>query len=108
MTILYLKVSKNRDSHQMPVINLSSQGLDTKPFKHGFHQDFNDKNMFFKRNVAVELEALAASLDHYVPQSDEKVFHGYLRSYSNIITKNIYTDKDDTLHHYKSSGKIKK
>ena len=51
MTILSLQVLENQDSHQMPVLNLSSQVLDTKPFKHGLHQGFNDENMFLKRNI---------------------------------------------------------
>ena len=94
--ILSLKVLKNRDSHQAPVINSSSQVLDTKPLKYGLHQGFTDKNKFVKRNAAVEHEGLAASLDHYVKQSDKKAFHEYLLSRASIITKNIYTDKDDT------------
>ena len=94
--ILSLKVLKNRDSHQAPVINSSSQVLDTKPLKYGLHQGFTDKNKFVKRNAAVEHEGLAASLDHYVKQSDKKAFHEYLLSRASIITKSIYTDKDDT------------
>ena len=68
----------------MPVINLSSQVLHTKPLKYGLHQNLTDKNKFVKRNIAVELEALTASLDHYVEQSDKEPFHEYLRSCSNI------------------------
>ena len=60
----------------------------------GSHQSFTDKNKFIKRNVAVELEAVGDSFDHYVKQSDKAAFHEYLRSFTNIITKNIYTDKD--------------
>ena len=80
----------------MPVINLSLQVLDTKPLKYGLHNSFSDKNKFVKRSVAVELESLAASLDHYVAQSNKEAFREYLRSCINIITKNIFTDKDDT------------
>ena len=94
--ILSLKVVKSRDSYQVPVINLSSQVLDTKQLKYGLHQSFTDKNKFFKRNVAFKLEALAASLGHFVEQSDKEAFHEYLRSCTNRITKNIYTDKDNT------------
>ena len=53
-------------------MNLLSQVLDTKPPKYGSHQSFADKNKFFKKNVAVELEALAASFDHYVQQSTKE------------------------------------
>ena len=75
---LSLKVLRNRDSYQVPVINLSSQVLDTKQLKFGLHQSFTDKSKFFKRNVAVELEALAASSDHYFWQFDKEAFHEYL------------------------------
>ena len=107
LRILSLKVLKNQDSYQVPVINLSSQVLDTKPLKYGLHQSFTGKNKFVKRNVAAELESLAASLDHYVEQSNKEAFHEYLGLCTNVITKNIYTDKTTLLHHYKSSGKIK-
>ena len=33
---------------------------------YGLHQSFTEKNKFVESNVVVELEALAASLDHYV------------------------------------------
>ena len=91
-----LKVLNNKDSCQVPVINLSSQVLDAKPLKYGLHQSFTDKSKFVKRNVVVEFEALAASLDHSVKQSDKKAFGEYLGSCTNIITKNIYKDKYDT------------
>ena len=96
LRILSLKVLKNQHSYHVPVINLSSQVLETKPLKYGLHLSFTDKKKFVKRNVAVELESLAASLDHHVEQSNKEAFHEYLRSCTNIITKNIYTDKDDT------------
>ena len=69
LRILSLKDLKKRDSYQVPVINSSFQVLDNKPLKYGLHQTFTDKNTFFKRNLAVELEAVAASLDYYVKQS---------------------------------------
>ena len=67
-----------------------------QPLKYSLHQSFTDKNKFVKRNVAVELEALAASLDHYVEESDKEALHEYLCSCTNMIAKNIYTDKDNT------------
>ena len=76
--------------YQVPVINLSSQVLDTKQLKYGLHKSFTDKNKFVKRNVAVKLESLAASLDHYVEQSNKEAFYEYLCSCTNIITKIIY------------------
>ena len=79
LKLLSLKVSKYHDSYQALVINLSSQLLDINPLKYGLHQSFADKNKFIKRNVAAELKFLAASLDHYVEQSNKEAFHEYLR-----------------------------
>ena len=107
LRILSFKVLKNRGSYQVPVINLSSQVLDTKPLKYGLHQSFTDQNKFDKRNVAVELGVLAASLDHYVEQSNKEAFQEYFRSCTNIITRNIYTDKDDTFTSLQKLGKNK-
>ena len=91
----------------MPVINLSSQVLDAKPLKYGLCQSFTDKNKFIQRNVAVELEALAASLDHSVKQSDKEAFGEYLGSCTNRSTKNIYTDKYDTFTSFQKFRKNK-
>ena len=63
MRILSLNVLKNQDSYEVLAINLSPQVLDTEPLKYGLHQRFTDENKFIKRNVALELESLAASLD---------------------------------------------
>ena len=104
MRILFLKVLKNRDSYQVLVIDLSSEVLDTKPVRYGLHQSFTDKNKFVKRNVSVELEALAASLDHYVQQSDKETFQECLCSSTNITTRKIYTDQITLLHHYINSN----
>ena len=92
----------------MPVINLSYQDLDTKPFKYGLPQFFTDKDKFVKRKVAVELETLAASLDHYIEQSNKESFHKYLRSCTDIIKKVSIQKKMTLLHCYKNSGKIRK
>ena len=73
LRILSLKILKNQDSYQVLVINLPSQVLDTKPLKYGLHQSFTDKNKFVKRNVAVELESLAASLDHMLSNPIKKL-----------------------------------
>ena len=50
------KSNKKKDSYTVPVINLSSEDLDTKPLKYGLHHSFTDKNKYVKRNIAVELE----------------------------------------------------
>ena len=73
MKILSLKVLKIGDSYQVPNINLSSEILDTKSLKYYLHQGFTDKKKIVKKNSAVELDALAAGLDYYVEQSNEKI-----------------------------------
>ena len=55
--ILSLKVLKNRDSHQAPVISSSSQVLDTKPLKYGLHQSFTDKNKSSREALPLNLKA---------------------------------------------------
>ena len=51
-----------------------------------------DKSKYVKRNIAVELETLAGFLDPHVTHREKESFHEYLRSATNIITKNVYSD----------------
>ena len=101
------KSNKKKDSYMVPVINLSSEDLDTKPLKYSLHHSFTDKNKYVKRNIAVELESLAMSLDKFVDQSLKEFFHGYLRSSTNVLAKNIYSVKDVTFKSLNSLGKNK-
>ena len=72
-----------------------------------FHlqQSFVDKNKFVKRNIAVELEALAINVDEYVIPENKELFHEFLRSHVNKFTQNIYHSKDNT---FKSLAEIRK
>ena len=63
------KSNKKKDPYKVLVINLSSEDLDTKPLKYGLHHSFTDKNKYVKRNIAVDLESLAMSLDKFVDKS---------------------------------------
>ena len=56
-----------------------------------------------KRNVAVELETLAGVLGAHVTHTEKESFHEYLRSTTNIITKNVYSNVDNT---YKSLSNL--
>ena len=89
----------------VPVINLSSEDLDMKPLKYGLRHSFTNKNKYVKRNIAVELESLATSLDKFADQSLKEFFHEYLRSSTNVLAKNIYSDKDAT---FKSLNSLRK
>ena len=64
--------------------------------RYGLHHCFTDKNKYVERNVAVELETLGRVLDAHVTHREKESFHDYLRSATNIITKNVYNDVDST------------
>ena len=99
------KSKKNKNSYTIPVISLSSEDLDTKPLKYGLHHSFTDKNKYVKRNIALELESLVRSLIKFVDQSLKEFFHKSLRSSTNVLAKNIYSDKDTT---FKSLNSLRK
>ena len=73
-------------------MNLSKENINTAPLGYGLHHSFTDKNKHVKRNVAVELETLARILDADVTPTEKESFHEYLRSATNITTKNVYSD----------------
>ena len=78
-------------------MNLSSASLDLSLLKYGLCQSFVDKHKYVKQNVAVEMESVALSLDNYVDVSMKETFHEFLRSSTNIISNNIYSEKDNTV-----------
>ena len=86
----------NRDNYNIPVVNLSSYELDVSGLEYGLHQSFTDKNRHIKRNLAVEFEALSWKLDPFIKEGSKENFHEYLRSVTNIISNNVYQDKDNT------------
>ena len=56
-----------------------------------------------KKKAAVELETLARVLQAQVTHTEKESFHEYLRSASNIVTKNLCGDVDNT---YKSLSNV--
>ena len=80
----------NRDNYNIPVDNLSSYELDVSGLKYGLHQNVADKNRHIKRNLAVEFEGLSSKLD---PKEN---FHEYMKSVTNIVSNNVYRDKNNT------------
>ena len=70
----------------MLTTNLSSQVLGTKPIKYVLHKSFTDGYKFVKKNVAIALETLVGSLNHYIEQCDK------VRLYQ----KKICADSDNT------------
>ena len=95
-----LKIKFNKlpkDKYNIPVLNLSSESLDLSSLKYGLHQSFVDENKYVKRNVAAEMESIAVRLDKYVDVSMKETFDEFLRSFTNIISNNIYSEKDNTV-----------
>ena len=96
----HLKIKFNKlpkDKYNIPVLNLSSESLDLSSLKYGLHQSFVDKNKYVKRNVAVGMESIAVRLDKYVDISRKETFHEFLKSSTNIISNNIYSERDNTV-----------
>ena len=62
-----------------------------------------------KRDIAVELEYLAATVDGKVPPEKKETFHEFLRSFTNRFSHNVYQTKDNTfkkLHALRTRGDI--
>ena len=95
LKIKFNKLSKNK--YNIPVLNLSSESLNFSSLKYGFHQSFVEKNKYVKRNVAVEMDSLAVKLDIFIDVSMKKTFHEFLRSSTNIISNNTYSEKDNAV-----------
>ena len=70
--------------------------------KYGLHNSFIDKNRFIKRDLGVELESLAASVDEFVSPEVKEEFHQFLRNTTYTLTNNVYHTKDDTYNKTKS------
>ena len=101
---LFRLIPRKKDSqYQVPVLNLPTENINTTPLRYGLHHSFIDKNKCVKRNAPVELETLARVLDAHVTHTEKEPFHEYLSSATNIITKNVYSDVDNT---YKSLSNL--
>ena len=61
---LFRLIPRMKDSqYQVPVLNLSTENINTAPLRYELHHSFTDKNKYVKRNVATEFEILARFLD---------------------------------------------
>ena len=83
-------------SYSVPIVNISTQDLNTEPLKFGLHHCFVDKNKYTKQNIAMEMENVATNADKYIADVEKENFHNFLRSSTNIFTKNILQSKDQT------------
>ena len=101
---LFRLILRKKDSqYQIPVLNLPTENKKTAPLRYGLHHSFIDKNKHAKINVAVELETLARVLNANAANTEIEFFHDCLRLATNIITKNVYNDVDNT---YKSLSNL--
>ena len=101
---LFRLIPRKKDSrYQVSVLNLLTENINTTPLRHGLHQSFTDKNKYVKINVSVEFETLTGFLDPHFTHREKESFHKYLRSATNIIAKNVYSDVDKT---YKSFSNL--
>ena len=67
------------------------------PIGHPFKKNILNERKYVKRSVAVEIESVALRLDNYVDVSMKETFHDFLRLSTNIISNNIYSEKDNTV-----------
>ena len=63
----------------------------------GMSYSFVDKNKSVKRNIAIEMEALAVSLDKSVDTQSKEEFHEFLRGHTNKFAPNVYLSQDNTV-----------
>ena len=102
------KIRNRRPKHanqtsQVPVKNLSDYGIDTSSLKYGLHHSFIDKSKFIKRDLAVEFESLAITVDELVTPEQKEEFHKLLRRTTDL-SQNVYHTKANT---FKETHKIR-
>ena len=96
--IYHLKPKKQQFNYQVPIIKLSDFGIDTTCLKYGLHHSFIDKNRFIKRDLGVEFESLASSVDTFVPSESKEEFHQFLRNTTYKLSNNAYRTRDTTYY----------
>ena len=96
--IYHLKPKKPQFNYQVPIINLSDFEIDTTCLKYGLHHSFIDKNRFIKRDLGVEFESLASSVDTFVPPESKEEFHQFLRNTTYKLSNNVYRTRDTMYH----------
>ena len=96
--IYHLKPKKQQFNYQVPIIKLSDFEIDTTCLKYGLHHSFIDKNRFIKRDLGVEFESLASSVDTFVPSESKEEFHQFLRNTTYKLSNNAYRTRDTTYY----------
>ena len=91
-------------TYKVPIINLSHVELTEKErrtMSFGLDYSFVDKNKNIKTLLAANLESLADSVNNDVEPEDKENFHEFLRAYTDMFTKNVFSTKDYTYHNLK-------
>ena len=86
-------------SATVPVINLSGFNLNLKGLNYGLHHCFIDKSRLARKNIAIELEYLAHTVQKHISSENLENFHEYLHKMTNKFTQNIRHTKDNTYNH---------
>ena len=72
------------------------QSFEISPLEHDLKQCFVDKNLYIKKDIAVEFETLCSPIDKNISPDDKENFHEFLRSATNTFTQNVYRTKDSS------------
>ena len=81
--------------YEVPIIKLSSfKNLNLEELKKGLNQGFVNKHRNTKRNLDLELEALAEKPNKYIRNNEKESFYEFLKK--NFLAKNVEHSKDDT------------
>ena len=63
--------SLKQNNYNTTVVNLLSEELDGEKLRYGLHHSYTNKNKYIKRDIAVEFETLATTLDTFVNHSSK-------------------------------------
>ena len=72
--------------------------IDTTCLKYVLHHFFIDKNKFINRDLGIELESLASSVNTFVPQECKEEFHQFIKNTTYKFLNNVYRTKDTIYH----------
>ena len=93
--LYYLAPTKSPFNYQVPIINFSDFEIDATCLKYGLHHSFIDKKKFIKRDLGLELQSLASSVDIFVPQVSKEEFHQFLRKTTYKLSNITYRTRDN-------------
>ena len=90
----------NQIKYSVPVVKLRNNYL-TEKEHFGLEDSFVDKNKHIKKNLVTNLEVVAEKVMYSLDKEIWEYFHEFLRAHTDILTKNVYSTKDDTYNNLK-------